>query len=149
MRKQWKRWIVVANRTGAKVFDYRGRIQSPVAVTELQNPQGKLRARDIDSDRPGRSQDNRGATRHAFSTEQNPTEHVAERFTHRIAQTLEKHYHMRDFEELVLVAEPHVLGLIRKQLPDIVAKKVVSSVHKDFDLSTLREKDLLTQLHAS
>ena len=73
-------WILVADRTGAKLFESKG--PGKGALQHLRNiphPEGRLQARDTEADKPGRSADSFG-TRHAMSPHHEPQERHAQEF---------------------------------------------------------------------
>ena len=122
-------WILVANRSEAKLFAKRGFGTAPRLIRELQHPEGRLHARDIDTDRPGRTFDGRGAGRHAYTS--NPKGHHAEIFAKELSTLLDRGMHASSFRSLIIIAEPQMLGLIRGSVHQKTAASVVSWVGKD------------------
>lgn len=133
-------WIVVAHRGGARIFAAGQSGKGMDLVTELEHPAGKLKNQDIDSDKQGRAFDRRGAGRHAYTREQEPTEHVAAQFAKQIATVLEDARTARTYERLALVAEPRFLGMLRAALSPSVAALVTATLDKD--LGGIEERDL-------
>lgn len=133
-------WIVIAHRGGARVFESRGPGKGLEPVTTLDNPAGKLKNREIDSDKQGRAFDRHGAGRHAYTREQEPTEHVAEQFAKQVAGVLEDGRTAQRYDRLVLVAEPRFLGLLRAALSAQAATLVTATLDKD--LGGVEERDL-------
>ena len=120
-----KRWYVLANRTGAVI--YTDKPQSKFSFVErLSNPKGQYTESQLDSDRPGKSFSSaaRGAFQHPLDRRSKSHEHVAISFAKKITNTLAEAKQSGRFTELVLVAEPHFLGLLRKALP-VSLKRVV------------------------
>lgn len=122
-------WILTANRTGARILDAQG--GTLTLLETIDNEQGRLRNRDIDSDRHGRTFDRAASGRHAFSTEEAPTERIAKAFARGLADKLRQARLTGQFERLVLVAEPHFLGLMREALDVATERAVIASVAKD------------------
>jgi protein required for attachment to host cells len=122
-------WILTANRTGARIFDKQGGMLT--LLETIENEQGRLRDRDIDSDRPGRAFDRATSARHALSTEESPHERIVKAFARGLADKLRQARLAGRFERLVIVAEPHMLGLIREALDVVTARTVIASVAKD------------------
>lgn len=127
-----KTWIVVASRTEAKVFEYGNRKNSEVEyVTKLENPRGRLRAQDINADKPGvfSSQMLHGTR---LEKPQSPTERVAQEFAKKVADYLDQERQKKSFDNLVLFADPHFLGRMRssfsKKLREVVAKEVTKDL---------------------
>lgn len=133
-------WIVVAHRSGARVFEQSGPGKGLEAVTTLEHPAGRLKNREIDSDKQGRAFDSHGTGRHAYSREQEPTEHVAAQFAREIAALLEDGRNGQKYDRLVLVAEPRFLGLLRAALSEQTASLVTATLDKD--LGGIEDRDL-------
>jgi len=135
-----KTWILVAHRSGARLFENRGPGKGLALVQSLEHPAGKLKNHEIDSDKHGRSFDRRGAGRHAYTAEQEPTTHVAEQFARQLAALLEDGRNRQRYAQLVLVAEPRFLGLLRPALSASTAALVQATLDKD--LGGVEARDL-------
>jgi protein required for attachment to host cells len=123
-------WILVAHRGGARVFDNTGPGQGLNLLQDIPHPQGKLKSKDIGSDKPGRGSGSRGA-RTSFQQEQEPAAHVAEVFAKQLAGLLDDGRLKQRYGRLVLVAEPHFLGILRAALSRETAALVTAAVNKD------------------
>lgn len=122
-------WVLVANRTGARILDKQG---SALSLVETVNfAEGRLRDREVESDEPGRSYDRATAARHALEQSEGPHERAAKTFANILADKLKRARLEGHFERLVLVAEPHFLGLLREALDTQTARAVIASVTKD------------------
>lgn len=124
-------WILVAHRSGARLFEARGGEGAIVPVESLEHPAGRLRPREIEADRPGRSFDRMGEQRHGLSKEESPTEHLAVEFAAEIAAQLKRAHEAKRFERLVLVAGPKLLGHLRDALDKQTAAAVSGSLARD------------------
>lgn len=108
-------------------------------VAELSDPTAHLHDRDLLSDRPGRKLDRaplqsgrRGATaRHGTGEGPQPRLEAAKQFVQRIALRLQQAEAVRPVDQLVLVAAPRMLGLLRAGLPAALRAQVVDEVHRD------------------
>lgn len=135
-----KTWVLVAHRSGARLFENRGPGKGLELVQDLEHPAGKLKNHEIDSDKHGRSFDRRGAGRHAYTTEQDPTTHIAAQFARELAALLEDGRNQQRYEQLVLVAEPRFLGRLRAALSAQTAARVSATLDKD--LGGIEARDL-------
>jgi protein required for attachment to host cells len=135
-----KTWILVAHRSGARLFENRGPRKGLDSLRQIENPGGKLKNHEINSDKPGRSFDRRGRGRHAYATEQDPATHVAEHFAKRLAALLDEGRNEQRYNRLVLVAEPRFLGILRGSLSDATAALVSATIDKD--LGSTEPRDL-------
>jgi protein required for attachment to host cells len=139
-------WILVAHRGGARLFENKGPGQGLKLLQDIPHPQGKLKSKDIGSDRPGRGFDSRGA-RTAFQPEQEPAAHVAEQFARQLAGLLDDGRLQQRYARLVLVAEPHFLGILRAALSRETALLISAAIHKD--LAHVEPRDLVTYLEGA
>lgn len=133
--------ILVADQIRARLFTI-ARPQDPLkTVANLVNPKGRLHDRDMGSDRPGRTIDIMGMSRHAMSKQHSPTAQQAIRFAGLIGESLAEYMRQGAFHRLVLCAPPKQLGLIREALPEHVADCLLESLNKDLgslDVSNIR-----------
>lgn len=124
-------WIVSASRAGARIFDKQLDKISLIATIPYEN--GRLKSSDIDSDKAGLSFNRAGHARHAMASEESAHEHAAKDFARILAARLRLSRIKGDFERLVLVAEPHFLGILRAELDSVTAKHLIATVPKDLE----------------
>jgi protein required for attachment to host cells len=137
-------WIVVADAGAARIF---GTDAPTGPITELESmthPEGRMPARELTSDLPGRAFDSAGHGRHTMEAEVGPRQQAAIDFAGFLARRLDKARVQREIERLVLVAPPEFLGLLRKALPDQVRRMVV--LEDDRDLVKLAPKEIRARL---
>ena len=130
---------MVAHRSGARLFENRGPGKGLELLQAFEHPAGKLKNQQIDSDKHGRSFDRRGGGRHAYTAEQQPTTHVAEQFAKQLSTVLDEGRMQQRYVQLVLVAEPRFLGILRSTLPLSTAALVVATLDKDLGGADARE----------
>jgi protein required for attachment to host cells len=132
-------WIVAADASRARFLQVAGR-ERLVEVEDMLNPEGRLHNREINTDAAGRfhGQDRPGG--HSSDDENRTAEHYGELFAKRVGDYLDKARAEHRYDELVLVAPPKFLGMIRKKLGKEVEKLVSEEVPKD--LSWFNARDL-------
>ncbi len=135
-----KTWFVVASRAGARILERKGRLAELSLVETLQNEAGRLKSSEIDTDRAGRSFDAVGHGRHPMEREESPHDRAAANFARELAERVLAGRNTHRFDQLVLVAEPRFLGLLRAALDHVSAGLVIESVGKDF--AHLQVRDL-------
>ena len=124
-------WVVVANSSAARI------LAAPTpegALEELEcyaHPASRMRDQDIASDRPGRAFDSVGGRRHAMENEVGPKDQEAVRFAEQLAARLNDARAAGEFDQVILVAGPRFLGLLRERLGPQVENVVASTVDKD------------------
>jgi protein required for attachment to host cells len=119
-------WVLVANRTGARIFNRDAYKLTPVSAHE--HPSGRKRDQDIEAASAHRTFDKHARGR---THQESPHEHAAEAFAKELAAELARGRTERGVQRLVLVAEPHFLGLVREELDPPTAKLVAATVPKD------------------
>ena len=124
-------WIVVADRSSARIFAAEGPgLENFREVADMVNPQGSLHGRDVYPDRFGRDHAPDG---HGFS-ESPPTDlphYEAELFGQHIIKQLEEGRTHNQFGQLVVVAAPLMLGMLRKHYSPPLKKLVEAELDKE------------------
>lgn len=125
-------WVVVADSTRARIFNAESSSAALCELEELGSPEGRLHDRDITSDLPGRSFDsNKAGGRHAMEPTTDPKHELALEFARTIARHIESGRVNHTFEQLVIVAAPTFLGLLRDQLTQACRKLVAFELNKN------------------
>jgi protein required for attachment to host cells len=131
--------VVLADQAEACFYDVEPVGGTLRSVGTLSDPDARLHDRDLKSDRPGRVFDHaqgtlhrRGAVaRHATGGEETPRRHEAFAFASRIARQLESGRNAHEFDQLVVIAGPRFMGMLRAAMPRHVLELVVVEVLKD------------------
>jgi len=134
MKKTREVWIVVADGAKALFLAPNDDVSAfrPVGPAMLMSAAGKLRSRELKSDRPGRSvSSSRTGVRHAIEPKHDHHKMEKHRFTRVLSKTLDDALARGAFDDLVMVAPSRSLGELRKLLPDQVKARVHMEVPKD------------------
>jgi protein required for attachment to host cells len=123
--------IVVADQAEAIFYDAPSLDARPQEVGRISDPLAHQHSRDFGSERPGRSYESFGSARHAIAGENDPHRQEAVRFARRISCRLDDALRKGEFEELIVVAGPSFLGLMRGEMSSPTRKRVVHEVRKD------------------
>ena len=124
-------WILVANQAEAQIYAS-GQLSGNLLLVEvLANKEGVTHPRDLVSDAPGRSFDSTGLGRHAMDPKTGVMEEQRRKFVKKMAARLQAAHLKGDFSQLVLLAAPAVLGVIRKSLTTELKKIVIKEIPKD------------------
>ena len=133
-----KHWVVVADKSKARIFtvaDPRGALLDEVV---LEHPQAREREQALTSDRPGRSFDSKGQGRHAMGTSVEPDQQETIRFAKQIADHVQAAHNEGRCDRLLLVAGPPLLGLLREPLKTLTGLRI-SEVDKNLGQYDARE----------
>lgn len=126
-----KTWVIVASAARARVFNVSGRHQPWDEVLDLVNSDDRLLQQEFSSDRPGRVVDSARGQRHTMDPSVDPKERAATRFAREVVGELRSGLNDKRFEQLIVVAPPHFLGLLREQMDDVLANAVRDEIAKD------------------
>lgn len=107
-----------------------GKTQSCYQSTTLWAQQ-KVHDREMTTDLPGKIRSESGNGGHAFEQATDPKDHEASNFAHFLAYFLENARVENKFEQLLIMAEPSFLGLLRQQLPEPLKKLVAFELVKN------------------
>jgi protein required for attachment to host cells len=123
-------WILVADNTRARIFTADTPSSALDEIEGFTHTEGRLHDREMTTDLPGRIKSADGSG-HAFEQATDPKKHEADNFAHRIAQHLEAAHNANKFEQLLIIAEPTFLGLLRRHLPEHIKKLVCFELDKN------------------
>jgi protein required for attachment to host cells len=124
-------WALVADAQNARIFESRG-IGAPwVERFEEAIHESNLASRDLGSERPGRTHESMGATRHAIEPRQDPHRAAKASFARRLAERLELAATRSGYAHLLLVAPPAFLGDLRLALGDVTRRLLRGTLNKD------------------
>lgn len=115
-------WLVVADGAKARFFDTNLKGEPFEELETLENERGRERNREMERDRPGRTQSG-GGQRSAYD-EGDKRDIVEAQFAGRVADYLEKARQDDKFDDLVVLAAPKFLGQLRNDFPDSLENAV-------------------------
>jgi protein required for attachment to host cells len=116
--------IVACSAAKARFWLSESRFGDWRPLTELHNERATRHESNFVSDRPGRSFDIVGGGRHAMSPQVSRKEQEALRFAREVAAYLNNAIANNEATQLVLLAAPGFLGLLRSELSDASLRAV-------------------------
>ncbi len=124
-------WVVVANKAKAQIYSQK-RLRGPLSlVRTLAHEKGRAHLQDLVSDQPGRVHDRMGPARHRMEPNTGFQEEDLLRFARSVADHLTSAHQRKDFDRLVLIAAPALLGILRKTISPHVAEVIIDEIPKD------------------
>lgn len=145
MHKQRITWVLIADGTRARIFEKGHKKLNNVMGHDLVND--NLMDREIYMDKPGRSFESATPMRHAYQPRTDWHEHNKELFAKQICSVLDKACETADFDDLVIISPPKMLGGIRSNLAKQILSKIKAEIAKD--VSKLSEYELMQYLENS
>lgn len=133
-------WVLIAGSSRALLYSVAGKDRKWTLVKEYAHPESRVSEGGLRTDQPGRAFGSvGGGARSAMESRTSPKEVEFEHFAHELATVLHDGHGQNAYERIVLVAPPHFLGLMRKNINDTVSKLIGATVDKDY--LHLSEKD--------
>ena len=129
--KASKLWLLIADGGRARVLSNSGPGRGVVAVPGLVFSADLPLSHDIGADRPGRSFESSGKTRHAMEPHSDPHQQLKHTFVAGLVDMLEKNLEQGKFDRLVIAAPQSVLGMIRPAISDRLRDVIAAEVDKD------------------
>jgi len=138
-------WVLVCDAARARIFAVSE--ESPWHLVEsFRHDEGRSKVSELASDRAGRSSPRGGSVHHnALAAPSSPKEREEGHFVQTLATFLEQGALSHRFHRWVLVAPPHMLGLLKGTQSPELAKRLLATVDKD--LTELATEDLGARLH--
>jgi len=122
--------VLVGDGRRALFLRNKGTPRALELIVEREMRQENPPTREQGTDRPGRHHGVDGVSRTAIE-ETDWHVRAEEQFASEIAETLYEMEHAQEFDELVVVAPPKMLGDLRAAFPPEVAQCIVAEVPKD------------------
>lgn len=132
-------WIVSANASRARIFCETQPNQPLVEVEDMLNDEARLDANEAETDRLGVTA--AGKSVHAtggalpnktYQPAETPEQHATAGFARHICACLERAHAQGRFDQLVLVASPEFLGVLRGEMDAQLDKLVTRELDKDY-----------------
>lgn len=142
--RETRTWILLCEASRARLFtnDGRGRLTEHSAYA---HPGSRVHGHDMVSDRPGRRSEAPGH-HGGLSPDAEPREVEAQRFALSLAALLKQGLNRHAYDELVLAAPPHFLGLLRNALDSQVAARIAATFDKN--LIALDHREIEHRIYA-
>lgn len=127
--------IVVTDEREASFFDTSKLVGPLTSRGSVQNGAAGLKDIDLETDRPGRRHNgapgiSRGHS-HGVDGERSTERHDVELFAKTVAQRIDADRARHDFDKLLLIAPPKMLGLLRQLLSNQTRALLAGEVSKD------------------
>ncbi|MGR9014867.1 MAG: host attachment protein [Gammaproteobacteria bacterium] len=131
-------WIVVADSTRVRIFTADTAASPLEEIEDFSHSESRLHDREITSDLPGKIK-SVGGGGHAMEQPTDPKKHEADTFAHIVAEYLEEAHNTNRFEQLLIVAAPSFLGLLRNHLSEQVKKLVRFELNKEITMLSIAD----------
>lgn len=137
-------WVLNINSNDCRIYKYSKKPHQLTLLKEIKHPENRLKDTDLTSDKPGHYNTS-GSARGAFSQPTDPKEIKIDDFSRNIAKELDHDRNTKAYENLIVIAPPHMNGLLFQHINKHVKELVIHNIEKD--LIYLNEHELLEFLH--
>jgi protein required for attachment to host cells len=127
-------WVLVCDAAKATFFEVRAPEPAWHIVEVLTHPEARSKASELVSDHSGRRSSEGASVHHnSLTPSSSPKQVEKEHFVHLLATRLDQAMRSKRFRRWVLVASPHVAGMLRKDLTPELQKHLMATVDKDLN----------------
>lgn len=137
-------WILVCDSATSRLFETRDHAPSWVLLETMTHEESRSKSSSLASDHSGsRSSEGRSVHHNALAPASSPQEVEKGRFAHMLVKSLDQAMRSHRFRKWVLVAPPHFVGLIQKELTPELEKHLMTTLDKDLtelDVHALAER---------
>ena len=124
-------WVLIADSSRARILGTKGELDELAPVEDQVFRNAHPRLREILSDRPGRTFDSVGSGRHAMAYSSDARREDERKFAAELSAVLEDAFSQSEYDRLVVVAAPRMLGELRASFPEAVSNSIVAELDKD------------------
>ncbi len=136
-------WILIADKSSTKIYNCSKEHPRPVMMAEIENKDAKAYESEYTSDRRGRRTSALSSS--SFGRKDTAkTKNICD-YTHIISDYIKSNLNKHQFDELIVVAAPELLGEIRSEF-NRNKIKILKTIPKD--LHELNEQTLYTRLRS-
>lgn len=136
------RWFIVASQKEARVFVHSSNRKKFTLINSIENELWTTKKRDLIKREAGRgvkSMGRVGTVRYSQLKRHDPREEATVQFARELIAFLEAERHKKSFDSLIVLAEPHLLGIIRAEMSVNLSKMVTDWIKRNLQKSPERE----------
>lgn len=139
-----KTWVIVADASRARFFDFKGHVSGLQEIHDMANPEGRLKNQDLVTDKHGTTHDRKGVGSPQMGDNAEAAHQVERAFAVEVVRSLEKMIRESGVQAIILAAPPRFLGELRRNLDKTTAAMVKQEINKD--ISTLSPDEIKAHL---
>lgn len=133
-------WVVNTNSNTCHIYDYQKKPRKLTLAKVILHPENKLKDIELTSDKPGRYKADSSA-HGTYSQDTDPKEIKIDNFIREIARELDHGRTSKSYDKIILIAPPHVSGVLFQHIDKNVKDLIYKTIQKD--LPNISEHELL------
>lgn len=126
-----KIWVLAADRVRARLFEMDKKDRSLIEIRSFANASGREAKGSRGNTKPTRTFESVGMARHAVEPHTTPEEKIAEKFARDLNIVLESGHTQHHYSQLILIAPPRFLGVLRSALGPKLLPLVIKEIEHD------------------
>ena len=124
-------FVIAADSTSARIF-YSSSSKGPLEEKAvLVHPENRLKKKNMASDRQGYSYSSHGHGRKVLANHVDPRENEINQFVKEINEYLKNSEAKKEFDQLIIIAAPKLLGILKKNLNNNIKKHITYELKKN------------------
>lgn len=136
-------WIVSTNSNLCRIYSFEPNQKKLTLLKTLSHPENRHKSGDyFTSDKPGHYQS--GTAHGSYEPHTDPKKNGIQHFAREITETLNQARTKNEYTKLILIAEPHMMGILLENCDKHIKELIVNEIHKDIVHYT--DHELLTFL---
>jgi protein required for attachment to host cells len=137
--KPTKTWILIADGARARILlnEGPGKGVAPLEGGTFESAHDATR--DLGDGKPGRTFESANTARHAYEPRTDPHRELKRDFAVELAAMLDQRLLEKDYDRVILVAPPKMLGDLRGALTDAVRAVLYAELDKDLTKTPVKE----------
>lgn len=124
-------WITLVDASRARIFSLNQKGDEMRELYDLSHPESRLHPGDLRTGGEGVVIAKKGRSMRSMEPPVERSHKESENFAKEIAVFLRNHRMVNDFDNLMLVAEPRMLGNLRDKMDSATAKRVTVTIDKN------------------
>lgn len=136
---------LVADASRARLFISTNARSGLQEIETIAHPEGRLHEHEVTSDLPGRHVGDKSTGSDTYQAETEPKQQEMIDFAKRLSQHINEMVNKHQVSHVSIIAAPHFLGVLRKNLPEQVEKLVDFELDKDLVQHSI--EDIQQHLH--
>jgi protein required for attachment to host cells len=126
-----KTWLLVADAAKARLFEIPRKGANPIEIACFTHPDGRTPGQHPEHGRQGRTQESANPARHAIEPHTSLEEKHALQFADLLRDAIRQGRMENQYDQLVLMAPPRFLGVLRDRLDEQTLEYVVAEIGHD------------------
>jgi protein required for attachment to host cells len=141
-------WILVANAARGTLYRSDAQLGKLTEVRGFQHPESRVKVSDLLSDDRGRTRAGPNGNHSALDAHTDPRRNEAAEFARELGETLRAGRVRNAYDEVLVVAPPRFLGLLRDELDPETARTVTQEIGHDWT-SVADARELSSRIRAT